>query len=192
MQEFHEAIQNPHTRKNYENRLAQFLMKVGVEGHTLQEKASGFVSQAKKDGGQWATFQINRYMSCQKARAESGEISESTLPNFFKPIKLFCIENDVMLNWKKISRRIPRGRKFADDRAPTMEEIKKILSYPDRRIKPAVLIMLSCGGRVGLFDYLSKGDITPVAEDGRVIAAKIRIYAGTVEEYFSFITPQAY
>ena len=107
LQEFHDAIQNPHTRKNYENRLAQFLMKVGMEGHTLQEKASGFVSQAKKDGGEWVTFQINRYISCQKARAESGEISETTLPNF-KPIKLFCIENDVILNWKKISRRIPR------------------------------------------------------------------------------------
>lgn len=60
-----------------------------MEGNTLQEKASGFVSQAKKDDGEWATFQINQYMSYQKARAERGEISESTLPNFFKPIKLF-------------------------------------------------------------------------------------------------------
>ena len=72
-----------------------------------------------------------------------------------------------------------------------MEEIKKILCYPDRS-KPAVLIMLSCGGRVGLFDYLSCGDITPIAENGKVIAAKIRIYAGSDEEYYSFITPQAF
>ena len=43
-----------------------------------------------------------------------------------------------------------------------------------------------------MFDHLSYGDITPIFEKGEVIAAKIRIYAGCQEEYFSFITPQAY
>ena len=191
MQEFRDSIANPLTRKNYESRVAVFLRSLDVEGNSLEEKASRFVEQARKDAF-WATHQISLYMNCQKARADKNQISSSTLPNYFKPIKLFCIENDVVLNWKKLSRRIPRGRKFANDRAPSMEEIKKILCYPDRRIKPAVLIMLSCGGRVGLFDYLSYGDITPIAENGKVIAAKIRIYAGSDEEYYSFITPQAY
>jgi hypothetical protein len=161
LQEFRESIANPLTRKNYEGRVAIFLRTLDVGGETLQERASRCVELAKKDSV-WATHQIGAYMNYQKARAERNEISTSTLPNYFKPIKLFCIENDVMLNWKKISRRIPRGRKFANDRAPTGEEIKKIPSYPDRRIKPAVLIMLSCGGRVGLFNHLSYGDITPM------------------------------
>jgi hypothetical protein len=55
---------------------------------------------------------------------------------------------------KKISRGIPRSRKFADDRAPTLEEIQKITEYPDRRIKAIVCTMTSSGIRVGACDFL--------------------------------------
>jgi hypothetical protein len=34
--------------------------------------------------------------------------------------------NDLVLNWKKIARGLPKGRKAANDRAPTVEEIQKI------------------------------------------------------------------
>ena len=43
-----------------------------------------------------------------------------------------------IINWKKISKGIPSGRKSAYDRAPTIEELKKLSGYPDRRIKPIV------------------------------------------------------
>ncbi|MEM3637336.1 MAG: hypothetical protein QXX17_02805 [Conexivisphaerales archaeon] len=43
---------------------------------------------------------------------------ESTVPNYYKPIKLILEMNDIILNWKKITRRIPTGREFANDRAP--------------------------------------------------------------------------
>jgi hypothetical protein len=39
--------------------------------------------------------------------------------------------NDLALNWKKIARGLPRGRKAANDRAPTMDEIRKLVEYPD-------------------------------------------------------------
>ena len=172
--EFRAAIQNPLMRKNYEERLGTFLRAIGISDESLEQKASSFVDTARKDPS-WATLQINSFMNQQKERALRNETSLSTLPNYFKPIKLFCIENDIMLNWKKISRRIPHGRKFANDRIPTIDEIRKILSYPDRRIRPAVLIMLSSGGRVGMFDHLSYGDISPIMDSGQVIAAKIRI-----------------
>ena len=163
LEEFRAAIQNPLTRKNYEERLALFLNAIDRSDASLEQKASWFIDLARQDPS-WATLQINSYMSKQKERALRNEISQSTLPNYFKPIKLFCIENDVILNWKKISRRIPHGRKFANDRIPTMDEIRKTLSYPDRRIRPAVLIMLSSGGRVGMFDHLSYGEITHIFE----------------------------
>jgi hypothetical protein len=31
---------------------------------------------------------------------------------------------DIPISWKKISRGIPRSRKYADDRTPTLEEIQ--------------------------------------------------------------------
>jgi hypothetical protein len=42
--------------------------------------------------------------------------------------------NDIIISWKRITRGLPKGRKWADDRAPTIEEIRKIVEYPDRRI----------------------------------------------------------
>jgi isopentenyl diphosphate isomerase/L-lactate dehydrogenase-like FMN-dependent dehydrogenase len=51
-------------------------------------------------------------------------------------------------------RGIPRSRKFADDRLPTLEEIQKIAEYLDRRIKAIVCTMVSSGIRIGSWDYL--------------------------------------
>ncbi len=61
---------------------------------------------------------------------------------------------DVSIAWEKIAGGLPRARRYADDRAPSIEEIKKICKYPDRRIKPIVYTMVSSGIRVGALDYL--------------------------------------
>ena len=45
---------------------------------------------------------------------------------------------DIPIQWKKITRGLPRGKRYADDRIPTLEELKKLVDYPDRRIKAIV------------------------------------------------------
>jgi hypothetical protein len=72
---------------------------------------------------------------------------------------------DVSVPWEKITRGLPRGRRYSDDRAPTIDEIRKLCEYPDRRIKPLVYTMVSSGIRVGAWDYLHWGFtyITPSA-----------------------------
>jgi len=59
---------------------------------------------------------------------------------------------DIPIPWKKITRGLPRGKKYADDRIPTLEEIRKLVGYPDRRIKAIVYTMASSGIRVGAWD----------------------------------------
>jgi len=102
--------------------------------------------------------------------------------------------NDIVLNWKKISRGLPSGRRAANDRAPTLEEIQRLVEYPDRRIKPIIYTMVSSGIRIGAWDYLQWKHISPISNNttGEIIAAKILVYPGDREEYYTFITPEAY
>jgi hypothetical protein len=55
-----------------------------------------------------------------------------------------------------------------------------------------VYTMASSGIRVGAWDYLRRGHIRPIKRGGEVIAAKMIVYAGGDEEYFTFISPEAW
>ena len=132
------------------------------------------------------------YLTFQKERVERGEITYGTVRNYYKPIKLFLEMNEIELSWKKIARVLPKGRKHAADRAPTIQEVQKLIEYPDRRIKAIVFTMCSSGIRVGAWDDLKWSHITPINQDDKVVAAKLLVYAGDEEQYFSFISPEAY
>src|SRR5579872_5676453 len=94
LMEFFEAIRSPLTKDRYEHRLDIFLRHSNIPGEDLRQRASFFAKKAKGDLP-WATLSINEYLRYQKGRTASGEISESTLPNFWKPIKLFTEQNDI-------------------------------------------------------------------------------------------------
>jgi integrase len=191
LQNFLYALKAPDSKRQYPRRLEYFFDYLGLKG-TLKEKCLTFYKQANDDL-RWTQHQLMLYIEYQKERAEKGEIAESTINNYYKSIKLFCEMNDILLNWKKIAKGKPQHRDYSNDRAPTTVEIKKLLDFPDRRIKVIVLVMISSGIRVGAFDSLKWKHIIPIQNDkDEVIAAKIIIYAGTKEEYFSFITPEAY
>ncbi|MGN6350557.1 MAG: hypothetical protein ACTHL3_03740 [Candidatus Nitrosocosmicus sp.] len=74
----------------------------------------------------------------------------------------------------------------------TIEEIRKLLEYPDRRLKAIIYTMASSGIRLGAWDYLKWGHIRPIEKDGKVVAAKIIVYAVEEDEYFSFISAETY
>jgi Phage integrase family len=93
-------------------------------------------------------------------------ISEATLYNLVKALKLFGEMSDVPISWKKITRGLPKVRSFADDRAPTIDEIRKMMEYPDRRMKAIICTMDSSGIRLGAWDYLHWEDVEPIMKDG--------------------------
>jgi len=186
------AVRSPVTRDYYLRRLRIFfnhinLLPIG----TMKERCDLFVANGIKDPN-WAFNSIIRFLQFERERVDREQITGATLRNYAKSIKLFCEMTDVPVAWKKITRGLPKSRRFADDRAPTLEEIHRICDYPDRRIKAIVFAMSSSGIRLGAWDYLRWRHIEPIERNGMTVAAKIMVYAGDDEEYISFITPEAY
>jgi len=99
---------------------------------------------------------------------------------------------DISVPWKKITRDLANVKRYADDRVPTIEEIRKLVEYPDRRIKAIVYVMASSGIRLGAWDFLKWGHLTPIERKGRIEATKIIVYEGEDEQYFSFISSEAW
>ena len=66
-------------------------------------------------------------MQLLKDRAYRKDIAAGTVRNYLKSIKLFCQMADIPIARDKITRGFPKGKRYADDRAPTIDEIKKIV-----------------------------------------------------------------
>jgi hypothetical protein len=191
---FRYSVRSEVTRKYYERRLRKFFdfIEFEVEVEDLERRYNDFAEKGKSNIN-WTINQIIRFLHFQKERVESKEITAATLKNFIKSLKAFCDSADLVIQWKKITRGLPRGRQAANDRAPTIDEIRKLVEYPDRRIKPIVYTMVSSGIRIGAWDYLQWKHIEPISKENReIIAAKLRVYAGDVEEYYAFVTAESY
>jgi len=186
IQNLREAIKSPRTLDHYERMLAFFLRDVGLS-------CDEFLGRAKADP-QWAQQFILEYMLRMKQRVLERKMAAGSIGNIRKPLRLLLEMNDVTgINWTKIARLMPRARKFALDRAPTLDEIRLMLTDADLRFQAVLLVMVSSGIRIGAWEYLDWGHVEPVdAGDGSVAAAKLRVYAGEPEEYFTFVTPEAY
>jgi len=192
---FKYSIRNELTRKYYERRLKRFFDFINFDIKLdISKRCNNFVNKSRNErGSSWVLNQIIEFLQFQKNRVETGEITASTLRNFVKALKLFFEMSDIAIPWKMITRGLPRARMAANDRAPTLEEIQKICEYPDRRIKAIIYLMASSGIRLGAWDYLRWKHIIPMNnEKGDIIAAKIIVYGGDTEEYYAFITPEAY
>ena len=187
------ALRAPETKRQYPRRLKVFLDYLGLDGD-LKDQAEELLAKARSNP-RWVQNSLMQFISAQKERVTLGQISAGTIANYYKATKLFVEMNidTPIINWKRISRGLPRGRKAANDRAPTLEELRKLSEYPDRRIKPIIYTMASSGIRLGAWDYLQWKHVSPIKNDkNEIIAAKLKVYPGDPEEYFCFIVPIAY
>jgi integrase len=157
------AIRTQITRDYYLRRLRAFFDFIELLPNAkIELRCNQFAALAIKDHN-WTFSKIIGFLQFQKERVQREEITAATLYTFVKALKLFCEMSDVPLSWKKITRGLPKVRSFANDRAPTVEEIRKMTEYPDRRIKPIIYTMVSCGIRLGAWDSLKWKHITPIS-----------------------------
>jgi hypothetical protein len=96
---FLNALKAKETKRQYPHRLDKFLSFLGIEG-TIQQKCYKLY-EIGKDVNLFQSRLIN-FINIQKDRIASNEISEGTLCNYIKAIKLFCSMNDIIVNWKEI------------------------------------------------------------------------------------------
>jgi hypothetical protein len=187
---------SPSTQRQYPKRLKIFFDFVGIEGNDLEEQGQNFLDKARQDS-EWAQQSLMTYLAYHKQRVLRKEISAGTLKTMWVPIKTFMDAfDDVadMIKWKRVSKSLPHMKTYSNDRIPTIEELRRLVEYPDRRIKAIVYTMCSSGIRIGAFDFLKWKHVTPITNEktGELLAAKLLVYAEEPEQYFTFITPEAF
>jgi integrase len=177
---FKAAIKSPVTRDVYERRLLNFLDHINMTPEQFLSMAKESTSNTEK--------KIIAFAFKLKARHEKGEIAAGTVHNCVKCVRLLLEMNDIYLNWKKISRILPKVRRYALDRIPTTDEIREILDASDIRSKPLTLIFVSSGIREGAIEMLRVGDYSHIKRDGETVAGRLVVYAGDSEQYVAFVT----
>ncbi len=197
------ALKSSESKRQYPARLKKFFDFIQIETtpeienkedfkNALNEQSLIFLKNAKNNES-WVLASILSFMEYLKNKQQKGQITAGTIKNYYRSIKLFCEMNDLNIRWKKITVGLPKARNSSNDRATTIEEIKKLLEYPDRRLKAIVSVMMSSGIRLGAWDYLKWSNVIPLYDSEKnVIAAKLIVYCGEPEEYFTFITAEAY
>jgi hypothetical protein len=108
------AMRSPATKEKNLIRLGKFLTFLNLQG-TIEEKARTFAEKGKDDNI-WAFNGILKFIQFQKQRFNSKEITAGTIRNYVKSVKLFCHMADILVPWDKITRGLPRGRRYADDK----------------------------------------------------------------------------
>ncbi|HXT84963.1 MAG TPA: hypothetical protein VN704_11660 [Verrucomicrobiae bacterium] len=180
-------------KRQYPTMLSRFLKFINMYGESIEEQCVSLCEFASSiDNRKALESELMRYIHFHENRIAQKEISSGTLRNYIKAIKLFFVMNDILVNWDKIKMGMSAVNQTSDDRTPEISEINALLDYNDIRIKPIVLTMLSSGIRVGAWDWLKWKHIIPIEKQGTIVAAKIIVYAGEPEQYFSFITLEAY
>ena len=103
-------------------------------------------------------------------------------------IKSFLEINDIDLNWRKIKRLYPTKVKTSGTTAYSTADVRKMLDVtPSTRSKTIIHFIASSGVRVGAIPEIKLGHIRDMPLDCKAVL----IYEDSIEEYHTFLTPEA-
>jgi len=116
------------------------------------------------------------------------QISPNSISTYANPIKTFLESNDIDLNWRKIKRLYPVMVKRSGSSAYSTEDVKKMLDVTTKiRNKAIIHFLSSTGCRIGALPELQLRHI----RDMPLGCKMITVYEDSIEEYQTFLTPEA-
>ncbi len=190
-----EGYNSPSTKKAYKIHLSLFCRYHNIDPDSLVQLR---VEQIK-------TMVINYIIHLKKVakqssgKARTGELSVNSVKIYLKGVQSFLESNDILLNWKRITKYCPE-QVTNSLRAYTKEEIAKLLTIADLRDRCIILLMASTGMRVGAIKSLKLKHITrlqhesniglvsiyPESKDHRYNALMTQECMALIDEYIDF------
>ena len=111
---------------------------------------------------------------------------------YYHPIQTFLEMNDIILNFKKLRRLFPARIKSTVERGWTTEEIQKMLDVCSNSKQRAIIHFENAsGGRIGIFNGLKIKHLIVINDPDVGKCYAIIGYADEIEEYTTFLTPEA-
>lgn len=116
-------------------------------------------------------------------------INPNSIPIRFTALRHFCIMNRKKINWDIIYKLFPPKQKRTGHKPWAVADIQNMLKHNGNvRTNALIHFLASTGARIGVFDHDLIFKHTKKMKYG---CMAVKLYAGYVEEYWSFLTPQA-
>lgn len=171
---FHSAIKSEATKKVYNRNLNYFLKFVNIKeangllqlkDSALQEMVEDYVISLKNKG-----------------------LRTSSINGRVVALELFFAMNDKVLNFKKIKKMYPARTKALGGRSWETSEIKAMLDYTSSKRNRAIIhVIASTGMRIGGLVGLKLKHLLEMPDNCKIVT----VYSGEIEEYVTFLTPEA-
>ena len=178
---FLQALGSPITRENYKYQLDNFMKwnkikKGDYDKLLLTDSKTGDIDDKA----------IQRNLEDYLIHLKDSR-SPNYIPSIMAPVELFFVMNEANLNTKRLHKMFPTKIKRGGYGSYSREHIQKmLLTTQKKRTRSIILFLSSSGCRVGVIPELKLGHITDIEDCKQVIC-----YAGTKDEYITFMTPES-
>lgn len=133
-------------------------------------------------------IKLEEYIFHLRGITEKTGKYQNSYNTIIAPLKLFCVMNDVLVNWSRLYKMFPKTVRLSNQGAYDDEDIKSLIDHCDNlRDISFIHFMASTAVRIGEVYLLNIKDIEPF-EEGAIVT----YYAGQKQEYKVCLTPEAY